>query len=177
MKALWMIPVILIATPATAEVKSVTPAGFEVAKTVTIAATPAQVWKALGDPDAWWNPAHTYSGDAANLTFETTINSCFCEIIPADQGDGGDVQHGRVIYAMPEKALRLSAALGPLQAEGVSGSLTWELKPVTGGTQLSQSYVVGGYLRMGADKIAPGVDQVMSEQLDRLKAYTEKTAK
>ena len=56
-------------------------------------------------------------------------------------------------------------ALGPLQAEGVTGTLTWSFKPVPAGTEIVQRYVVGGYVPGGADKYAKAVDQVLAQQL------------
>jgi hypothetical protein len=66
---------------------------------------------------------------------------CFCERLK----DGGSVQHLQVVYAAPGKGLRLRGALGPLQMEGVDGTLAWTLKPAEGGTSVTQSYAVGGY--------------------------------
>jgi hypothetical protein len=63
--------------------------------------------------------------------------------------------------------------LGPLQTEGVDGTLSWTLKPVEGGTSLTQSYVVGGYIRSGMEQWAPRVDRVLDEQLQRLKSFIE----
>jgi hypothetical protein len=85
----------------------------------------------------------------------------------------GSVEHMRVIAAMPPKLLRLSGALGPLQGEALAGTLTVTLKPMpdrgqNGGTHLTWSYVVGGYMRMNVEDIAPLVDKVMTEQFTRL---------
>jgi uncharacterized protein YndB with AHSA1/START domain len=161
---------LLLTTPAHAEVKSATDAGFEVSLTVTINATPTQVYRALGVPARWWSKAHTYSGDARNLSMVLRAGGCFCEKIP----DGGTVEHARVVYAQPGKQLRVQGSLGPLQAEGVTGTLTWALKAVPGGTEVTQNYVVGGYIRSGARGFAAPVDQVLGEQLGGLKAYLER---
>ena len=75
-----------------------------------------------------------------------------------------------MVFAQPGKTLRLQGALGPLQQEGVAGALTWALKPVAGGTEVTQTYVVGGHVKGGADKFAPVVDRVMAEQLRGLQA-------
>jgi hypothetical protein len=75
-------------------------------------------------------------------------SGCFCERLK----DGGSVQHLQVVYAAPGEGLRLRGALGPLQTEGVDGTLSWTLKPVEGGTSLTQSYVVGGYIRSGMEQ-------------------------
>jgi hypothetical protein len=53
--------------------------------------------------------------------------------------------------------------------EGVDGTLSWMLKPADGGTSVTQSYVVGGYVRSGMEPWAPKVDHVLDEQLQRLK--------
>lgn len=169
-RILWAAALIM-AAPAAAEVKSASAAGFESTHVALVAAPPDRVYAALGQPRLWWNKDHSYSGDAANLSLDVRPGGCFCEAVPAD---GSTVEHGRVVYARPGKALRLSAALGPLQGEGVAAALTWTLKPVAGGTEVTQTYVVGGYVRGGADKLAAIVDQVMGSQLAGLKAYFDK---
>ena len=156
---------VLTSGRAAAEVASATPQGFEVKASATVAATPAEAWTMLERIGRWWNPSHTYSGKAENLSLRAVAGGCFCEKIV-----GGGVEHMRVVYAERGKMLRLQGGLGPLQGEGVAGSLTWTLKAVPGGTEITQSYVVGGYVRMGTEKLAPLVDGVMSEQLGRLAA-------
>jgi uncharacterized protein YndB with AHSA1/START domain len=158
-----------IAGPVAAEVKSVTPNGFEVAATATIAAPADRVYSALGEVGRWWSSSHTFSRDAANLTMELRAGGCFCERLK----DDGSVQHLQVVYAAPGQGLRLRGALGPLQTEGVDGTLSWTLSPVEDGTSLTQSYVVGGYIRSGMEQWAPRVDRVLDEQLQRLKSFIE----
>jgi uncharacterized protein YndB with AHSA1/START domain len=164
-----LIPVVAAAGPASAEVKSVAQNGFEVVSVATIAAPPDRVYAALGEVGRWWDSSHTFSRDAANLSLELRAGGCFCERLK----DGGSVQHMQVVYAAPSAGLRLRGALGPLQMEGVDGSLSWTLKPGEGGTNVTQSYVVGGYIRGGMEQWAPRVDRVLDEQLQRLKSYVE----
>jgi len=161
--------VLATAAPAAAEVKSATPNGFEVATTVTIAGPADLVYGALGEVGRWWSSSHTFSRDAANLSIELRAGGCFCERLK----DGGSVQHLQVVYAAPGAGLRLRGALGPLQMEGVDGTLSWALKPGEGGTDVTQSYVVGGYIRSGMEQWAPRVDRVLDEQLQRLKSFVE----
>jgi uncharacterized protein YndB with AHSA1/START domain len=161
---------VLLAGPAPAAVKSSTPAGFELESKAVVKASPAEAYAAVGRLGEWWNPSHTYSGRAENLSFEPRAGSCFCE----RTADSGTIEHGRIVYAQPGQALRLHGALGPLQASGVSGSLTWTFKAVPGGTEITQTYVVGGYVPGGAEKLAPLVDRVMNEQLTRLAARLNK---
>jgi hypothetical protein len=136
--------------------------------------TPLDVWQVLIAPAKWWNPVHSYSGDPANMYIDPQAGGCFCELLPLPKGAPdnlrrGSVEHMRVIAAMPPKLLRMSGALGPLQGEALVGTLTVVLKPLPdGGTHLTWSYVVGGYMRMKVDEIAPLVDVVLVEQFTRL---------
>jgi hypothetical protein len=82
----------------------------------------------------------------------------------------------RVINVQPGQLLRLRGALGPLQGEGAEGTLSWALKAAGIGTEISLTYAVGGYISAGPEVMAAPVDQVMSEQLMRLKAYLEQPA-
>jgi uncharacterized protein YndB with AHSA1/START domain len=164
-----VILVLGVAGTASAEVKSVTANGFEVAAMATLAAPPDRVYAALGEVGHWWDPSHTFSHDAGNLSMELRAGGCFCE----RSKDGGSVQHLQVVYAAPGQGLRLRGALGPLQTEGVDGTLSWTLKPGEGGTTVASSYVVGGYIRSGMEQWAPKVDRVLDEQLQRLKSYVE----
>jgi uncharacterized protein YndB with AHSA1/START domain len=99
----------------------VTPNGFEVATMATIAAPPDRVYAVFGEVGHWWDSSHTFSRDAANLSMELRAGGCFCERLK----DGGSVQHLQVVYAAPGQELRLRGALGPLQTEGVDGTLSW----------------------------------------------------
>jgi hypothetical protein len=151
----------LAATAAGAEVKSAEAGGFEVEAKAVVAATPAEAYAMLGRIGEWWNKEHTYSGNSASMRLKLKVGGCFCERLP----EGGEIEHMRVIYARPGVTLRLQGGLGPLQELGVAGVLTWSLKPVPGGTEIVQTYRVGGYVKGGADKLAPIVDMVMTEQL------------
>ena len=131
-----------------------------------MAASPAQVWTALVEPARWWNSEHTWSGNAANLSLQPVAGGCFCEKLPP----GGSVQHLRVIYVQPAKLLRMSGALGPLQGEAVSGTLTVTLEPARRGTKIAFDYVVGGFMHMPIAQMAPAVDGMVGEQLSRLAA-------
>ena len=157
----------LCGSPASAAVKSATPAGFEIETKVVVPASPAEAYAALGRIGEWWNPAHSYSGKAANLKLDPRVGGCFCETTDG----GGSIEHLRVVYAQPGQLLRLQGGLGPLQAEAAAGTLTWALKPVAGGTEVTQNYVVGGYIRGGAEKLAPLVDGVLAEALSRFRAH------
>src|SRR3954466_6701383 len=157
---------LLIAAPSAAEVMSASANGFEAQSVAMVKASPEAAWAMIVRPALWWNPEHSWSGRSANLTLEPRAGGCFCEAVPP----GGSVEHGRVLSAMPGRLLVLEAPLGPLQSLAVATRLTWRLKPVAGGTEITQTYVAGGYLPMGGDKLAPAVDGVLAGQLARLKA-------
>ena len=149
---------------------SVAATGFAVRLEATIQAPPARVYQAFTDEvGRWWNPEHTYSHDAANLSIDARAGGCFCEKLPA----GGGVEHLRVINVAPPSLLRMSGALGPMQGSGLAGALTVQFKPVEGGTQLLLKYSVGGYLEGGFEQIAPMAEAMLAEQLARLKSYVE----
>ncbi|OYY64327.1 SRPBCC family protein [Sphingomonas sp. 28-62-11] len=158
------------ATPAVADVVAVTPGSFEISQTVTINAPVANTWDMLRAPQKWWNKDHTYSGDSANLYLDSQATGCFCERLPG----GGSVEHGRIVHLRPQKMMRLNAALGPLQAEAVTGTLTWTLTAEgENATRIKLTYVVGGHIRGGAEALAPAVDEVMAVQMLGLKSATE----
>ncbi|SOB87489.1 Polyketide cyclase / dehydrase and lipid transport [Sphingomonas guangdongensis] len=162
---------LVLAGPATAEVTAVTPTSFVIEQSVTVAAAPPQLWEKLRAPQKWWDPEHSYSGDSANLYLDAQAAGCFCERTPKDKGS---VEHARVVYVAPGRMIRLVGALGPLQAEAVTGTLTWRVDPVDATTsKLSLSYVVGGHMRQGGEVMAPLVDKVLLNQLTRLKAAAE----
>jgi hypothetical protein len=159
----------LVRGEARGDVLESTPAGFAVKNTVTIAGTPSDVYGALGRVGSWWDPAHTYSGDAANLSMDLRPGGCFCErLVPQ-----GGVQHSMMVLVTPNKTLRLAGGLGPLQEAGVSGSLTFALAERVGGTDTTMSYSVGGYRQGGLEALAPVVDSVLGAQLRRLKTFVE----
>ena len=157
---------------ARAEVFDKSDAGFTSRNIAIIAARPADVYTCLvRDVGKWWDPQHSYSKDAGNLSIDARAGGYFLEKLP----DGGSVLHFTVVNAEPGKMLRLVGAMGPLQASGVSGSLTWQLKPEGEGTSVDLVYVVGGYYPGGFETIAPLADKVLGEQLQRLKAYIERS--
>ena len=166
------------ATPASAEVIDPTETGFVSRLAVEVKAAPADVWKSLIAPNLWWNKAHTYSGDAANLYLDAQAGGCFCEKLPlgkdaAPNSRNGSAEHMRVIHAAPGRVLRLSGGLGPLQSEPVGGVLTVTLKPTVAGTRILWEYVVGGFMRYKVVEIAPAVDKVLTGQLASLAAHVD----
>lgn len=160
---------------AQAEVTNSTDNGFTVQHQELVAGNSEAVWKAIIAPSRYWNPDHSWTGKAENLYLVPQAGGCFCELIRTVAADNikssdGSVQHMRVIYAHNNKMLRLSGALGPLQSEAVTGTLTMELLPKATNTAVRFTYKVGGYMEFPVEQIAPAVDAVIGEQLKRLSA-------
>ena len=163
--------------PAAAEVAASSESGFVSHNEVLVDASPAQAWEAMTQPSQWWNGEHSYSGDAANMRLEARPGACFCETIPGTNGaPAGQIEHMRVLYVAPGSTLRLSGGLGPLQAEAVTGVLTMTIVAEGEKSKISWDYVVGGYMRMPISQMAPAVDQVVGEQLQRLAAAIRSAA-
>ena len=162
-------------SPAFAEIKSQSEAGFISGHSAEVLAKPDDVWKRLLSPKEWWSPAHSWSGSVAGFSIDAKAGGCFCELMQDKAADGtlktrGSVEHMRVIFADPGKVLRMQGALGPLQSEAILGTLTVAMEPLKdgAGTRLSFSYVAGGYTRFPITKVAPAVDAVLAEQFASL---------
>jgi hypothetical protein len=164
-----------IAAPAQAELIEAPAGGFVSRHVTEVPASAADAWKALTAPATWWNPEHTYSGDASALYMDAQATGCFCELLPLpkDAPEGtrrGSIEHLQIVYVDPGRQMRLKGGLGPLQAESVNGTLTIGLRQQGGKTRIVWEYVVGGYFRADPEKLAPQVDKVLAEQFDRLAA-------
>lgn len=145
--------------------------GFTVQGTVVIAASPEQVYRSFADDiGQWWNPDHTFSAKAENLSLHAAPGGCLCE-----QLSGGSLRHLEVIYADEGKEIRLSGGLGPLHELGVAGVLKFQFEGDEK-TTLTYTYRVGGYLAEGLGSWAEAVDFVVNEQVTRLQRFVEEKA-
>jgi len=158
-----------LANSTSAAVVDAQPSGFEVREEVHIAAPPERVYAALSRVGQWWSSQHTYSRDARNLSLELKVGGCFCERLP----EGGEARHLIVEMIQPNKLVRLAGALGPLAGTGGTGRLAIQTVAKDGGSDVVLTYDFGGYARGGMDQWASPVDQVLGEQLARLKRYVE----
>lgn len=152
-----------------AAVTSATANAMAVNETAHVAGSPDKVYAALIQPSRWWSSDHTFSGDAANISLDAKAGGCWCEKLR----DGGSVQHLTVVYADPNKKLRLRGALGPFQGMAVDGAMTWTLAPANGGTDVTMTYNLSGSVDGGLQSMAPAVDGVLGEQISRLKQFIE----
>jgi len=141
--------------------------GFEVRQVVPLVVKPEVAFQSFASLPAWWDPQHTYSGKAENLSLALTPGGCFCERFPT----GGGVEHMRVTFVDPGKRIVMTGALGPLLYEATAGVLDVQVKSTAGGSQLTLDYKAAGFANGGAEKLAPIVDQVLAEQLRRYRRY------
>lgn len=120
----------------------------------------------VGDMPMWWNPAHTYSGRAENLSISPEVGACFCERLD----DGTTFEHGRVREWDAETGALLHAALGPLH--GKTTQADWSIGWTGGqpGVRVVMTYVVRGD---GLGAFADAVDGVMQTQFYRMIRYLE----
>jgi uncharacterized protein YndB with AHSA1/START domain len=147
--------------------------GFTSKQVLVIKASPDTLYRTFTDIGRWWDPEHTYSGKAANLSLEPFAGGCFCELL----ANGGGVHHMTVLYVDPGKIIRLEGGLGPLQAMAVTGIMTVLFTKIPEGTKLTITYTVGGYSPGGLVKLASAVDNVLGLQVTRLKEVAERHEK
>ncbi|MEQ1727946.1 MAG: ATPase [Vicinamibacterales bacterium] len=157
-----------LSTPASAEVVDAQPNGFSLKYVYDIGRPREAVYRAIFDVSHWWDASHSYSGQAGNLSLDARAGGCFCERLP-----GGGVQHMLVIHANAPGQLTLQGGLGPLASLGVAGSMQWTLTDRAGGTHLEVTYNIGGFMPGGLSSLAPVVDQVVGQQVQRLKTFVE----
>ena len=164
LSAAVLIGAMSVATPSAAEITRRTDQGFNSVHEAFLPVSADAAYKAFGDMPGWWDPRHTYTGDAGNLSLSLEPGGCVCE----RSGPDG-VEHGRLIMAWPRgpsQIVRLQGAFGPLQGLTTEAILTLEAIPqADGGTMVRMVYVVRGD---EAARFADPVDQVMAGQFARL---------
>ena len=167
MKALAIL-LFLLPAAAQADVADSAASGFTLKFSWTIKAAPADLYRQVTAVGQWWESAHTYSGDARNLSIDVKPGGCFCEKLP-----NGGVQHMTVVRYEAGKTLVMNGGLGPLQSAGAAAAMTFAIAAAEGGSKLDVTYAVTGYLPGGMAALAPIVDAVLKTQLTRLKALAE----
>lgn len=163
---------VLLPWPAAAEVADSADGGFTVEHRIELPVSRTAAYGAVADDvDRWWSSDHTVSGNAANLYIDAVPQGCFCERL----GDGSGLVHLTVTFVNPGVILRLTGGLGPLGLMGVNGNLTLEFDDGEAAetSVITLRYAVGGYRPGGLGALAPAVDQVLGEQMERLRRHLE----
>lgn len=165
MRLLPISTLFLIAAPATAAVVSSSANGFHVRHTVPVVVPADEVYALIGQPQLWWSGEHSYSGDAANFRMELRPGGCFCEALEG----GGFVEHMRVAAVIPGKQVILTGSLGPLLYAPAYGTLTLTVDKAGAGAKVTLEYKVSGFVDNDGATMAPLVDKVLGEQLNRFR--------
>ena len=156
---------LLSALPAAAEVVVRHTDGFTLRFAVPVGAAPIDVAMAVEDIGDWWDDAHTYSGDAANMRILMEPGGCFCE----SMANGEPFEHGHV-SAIDAWKVVLDAPLGPLKGHTTQADLTFSWPEAGTGTMVTMTFVVEG---PGLGAMAEPVNGVMQTQFSRLVRYLE----
>ncbi|SDZ76879.1 ATPase [Microbulbifer marinus] len=151
-----------------AEVVTKSAGEFSIKLEQELAQDSAAVYRGLASLPAWWNPVHSYSGSAENLSMELRAGGCFCE-----RWDEASVEHLRVIYVVPGREVRLSGGLGPLQSMPVNGLMQWRIVSLGEKSLLTWEYRVWGSNANNLHVIAEPVNSVLKEQFGALRDYLE----
>ncbi len=167
--------IVLLATlphTASADVLAASREGFSLRIVTMSLAKPEESYRAFTEIQRWWDPAHSYSGVAANLSLDVSPGGAFLEKLP----EGGFVKHLEVVYAAPGKELRLLGGLGPLQPMGMHGAMTIQFEEFGRGSRTVVLYNVAGFAETGLENLAPIVDAVQSAQMIRHAAHADRLA-
>lgn len=170
MRAVPLIVLSMLASPAAAEVVSAGPNGFHVRQVAQIVVPTDSAYSGFGRVGSWWNKEHTYSGDSTNMSLALSPGGCFCERLP----NGGGIEHMRVAFVDPGKRIVLTGSLGPLLYEATAGVMDLQIERTAGGSRITMDYKVGGFANGGAEKLAPLVDSVLAEQFKRYREYVRR---
>ena len=164
-RAALAVVLLVMAASGQSEILEQDSAGFISAHELTIGASPDQVFKALDEVSEWWDPAHTYGGDASQLELGE-LGLCEC----LDRNCESVVCHMQFAARIQDRTVVLTGGLGPLLRLGATGTMSFDLEPVENGARLTYRYVVNG---RGSGALAEPVDRVQLGQLERLKRYVE----
>ena len=156
----------LFAMPAAAEVVERHADGFTLRFEIAMETTPEDLLGSLGEIGKWWDGAHSYSGDAANMTLVLQPDGCFCEALP----NGTAFEHGRVVSLDPATGVLLNAPLGPLKASATKADLRFGWAAANRGWTVVMTFVVEG---PGLGAFADPVDGVMGGAFARYVRYVE----
>ena len=158
--ALFATALLAVAAPASGEVVSRSADGFVLRFAVGVEAAPEDVVTAVSELPQWWDPAHTYTGDSANLSLAFEQGGCWCETL----ADGTVFQHA-VVTGITADRVGMNAALGPLRDKATKAELTFGSEPENRGRLVTIDFVVEG---PGLGAMADGVNMVMDQAFDHL---------
>ena len=157
----------ILPTSAYAEVVKASSEHYHLKQQATSSLSPNALWQRLIKPETWWHPDHTYSGDSANLSLDAQAGGLWRE-----DWSTGSIVHGQVLLVTKDKQLRLEAPFGPLQEKAVDVIWTITLTPTEDGTSVLFEEIANGNNHSQLDELAPAVDFVKTEAINRLVGNT-----
>lgn len=149
---------------ASAEVISSSDDGFRLTHEATSELPPEDLFARMMKPWTWWDGAHTFSGDANNLSMGDKAGAYWRE-----DWEGGSIIHGQILQVINGKALMLSAPFGPLAPAGAT--CVWTIlisEGEDGGSAILSTHTVSGVPGTGLEELASAVDSVMVAGVERL---------
>lgn len=160
-----------LAPAAMAKVDGFSTSGFAVSYEADVPGKAADAYAKFLNVSQWWNAtAHSFSGDAANLSIDASAGGCWCEKL----ADGGVIVHMTATHVMPNQMLVFTGGLGPLGFMGVAGSMTVAFEERGESTHVTMRYAVGGYDPDGFKDLPGKVDEVLNEGFTRYTAFASK---
>jgi len=159
---------VVTASPAAAEIISRSENAFTLRFEGETRLGPDGVADAFSQVQQWWDPAHSYTGDAANLSLDLVPGGCWCEAMP----DGSRFDHGRV-EAVALGEVRLHAPFGPLRTMATRAELVVTYALVDGVVLPSWTFIVEG---PGVGALAEPVDGVIGGGFARWIAHMDARA-
>lgn len=163
--AFVMLVVLMATATARAEVVARSADGFILRFAVPLETTAEDVATSIAAVPAWWDPAHTYTGDASNLSLAFEPGGCWCETM----ADGAEFRHAEIVSITPDRVL-MNAPLGPLNGKATRAELTFSSTPGNRGRLVTIEFVVEG---PGLGTFADPVHGVMNGAFDRYVHHIE----
>lgn len=143
--------------------------GFIVENTVTTEHSSDQLWRGLiQDVDLWWPKDHSWWGKEGTFNIDPKAGGCFCEV-----AGNKSAEHMRISFVEPNKLLRMTGGLGPLQGMGMNGALDWKFASQEGKTVVTLTYRVTGIHTESFQQLAEIVAKVQGIQLGSLISHVE----
>jgi hypothetical protein len=169
MKSAWgalaALALLASASSAAAEVVARTADSFILRYEAAAEIDPADIPGSLENVGRWWDGAHTYSGDAANISIDLTPGGCWCERL----ADGAAFDHGRTVSVSAD-GIVFDAPFGPLRGKATRAVLTMTWPTPHGVRSPTWEMVVEG---PGLGAMADAVDGVMGAGFQRWVRYLE----
>jgi len=156
----------MAAGPAVAEVVSRTPDSFTLRYAVGAEIVPEDIPSSLADLPGWWDPSHTYTGSAANLSLDLAPGGCWCEKL----ADGTNFDHGRTLSVADDQIV-FHAPFGPLRGKTTRADLVVSWPAANRGWTPTWTMTVEG---PGVGAMAEGVDAVMGAGYQRWLTWLER---